>query len=274
MQTITLKNDASHNFSNIDYPDGQKSVQLHFATLTKKEPIQISCRIKNFAELERLGTLLASLHHNDYYVKTLDFKYLFGIRSDRAFNAGEPNYTRDVLAPIINDWVRRYNIEEVIILWPFTPLAILNNHFINCYSYIDTTYKETGILRGSNQHLRISGDESAYRFEGIRNSKLFTKKRIDGTILISLDNYDLKELNSINEIVIVDDLCDGGGTFIAEAKYLKEIAPHLHLYLYVYHGLFTNGALDKLADYFEHIYCTNSYSDLQHQKLTQFEVII
>src|ERR1700744_4467063 len=103
MQKIFLKDNISESFELITYPDGQHSIKLHMDKLNKKDDILIICRIKNFSELEVLLCLIAALNKNDFVCMHIEFVYLFGMRSDRAFSEGEPNYFKDVVAPIINN---------------------------------------------------------------------------------------------------------------------------------------------------------------------------
>lgn len=56
-------------------------------------------------------------------------------------------------------------------------------------------------------------------------------------------------------ILVVDDLCDGGGTFIGLADVLD--AAGLKAHLWVTHGLFTKGTGELLKRY-GHVYCTDS----------------
>lgn len=58
--------------------------------------------------------------------------------------------------------------------------------------------------------------------------------------------------------LVVDDLCDAGGTFIGLAKQLK--AQRCTADLYVTHGLFTKGTADLLG-HFTNIFCTDSTLD-------------
>lgn len=53
-------------------------------------------------------------------------------------------------------------------------------------------------------------------------------------------------------LLVVDDICDGGGTFVALAKALRVVTDK-PLYLYVTHGLFTKG-LEPLQEHFEAIF--------------------
>lgn len=56
------------------------------------------------------------------------------------------------------------------------------------------------------------------------------------------------------KLLVVDDICDGGRTFIELAKCL----PDYELYLYVSHGIFSKG-FDELKKYYKHIYTTDSF---------------
>lgn len=62
------------------------------------------------------------------------------------------------------------------------------------------------------------------------------------------------------DYIIIDDICDGGATFINIAKEIKKAYSCNHIYLIVTHGIFSKGFYE-LCDYFDGIYCTNSYSD-------------
>lgn len=61
------------------------------------------------------------------------------------------------------------------------------------------------------------------------------------------------------DILVIDDICDGGVTFIELAKVLKEKGAD-KIYLYVTHGIFSKG-LDELMKYYEHIYCHHVLHD-------------
>jgi ribose-phosphate pyrophosphokinase len=77
-------------------------------------------------------------------------------------------------------------------------------------------------------------------------------------------------------IVIIDDLIDGGRTFIEIAKTIKEqraFSSAVHpdnygkIFLVSTHGVFSGG-LKELNKYFDGIYCTNSYSDMNDPKFS------
>jgi len=64
-----------------------------------------------------------------------------------------------------------------------------------------------------------------------------------------------------SRVLVVDDICDGGGTFVglADAMTLQtaQSGPRVKRDLYVTHGLFTKGTADLLSR-FDHVYCTDS----------------
>lgn len=82
---------------------------------------------------------------------------------------------------------------------------------------------------------------------------------ITGKIISTEIEGDVKDKNCI----IIDDICDGGATFIELAKKLKGKGAG-DLYLYVTHGIFSKG-LWPLKEYFNHVYC-------YHTMLCEFEL--
>lgn len=277
MQKIILKGNQSESFSLISYPDGQHSIRLHLDKLNVKENVRILCRIKNFSELEVLSCLIAALRKHDFYIAKLQFAYLFGIRSDRSFSAGEPSYLRDVLAPVINS----YKIPKVELIWPFEPLGM--KYIKNCnLKELDFALPELQIDHppfSTKHRFLLCGDESAKNFYLAKQYYFpfyFEKTRsLDGKISVVIDQFVIENYlknNNIENITIVDDLCDGGTTFIEEAKYIKNLTPNVKLELFIYHGLFTRG-LEPLLEHFEVIHCLNSYQDIDNPRVKQIKVI-
>jgi ribose-phosphate pyrophosphokinase len=62
----------------------------------------------------------------------------------------------------------------------------------------------------------------------------------------------------LNTILIVDDLCDGGATFISVAKLLREQQNVGKINLFVTHGVFSKGREHLLNNGISNIYTTNS----------------
>lgn len=110
-----------------------------------------------------------------------------------------------------------------------------------------------------NPDLLAFPDEGAYgRYHNNSLPMMFGKKVRDiqtGDIIeYMLETPGLIAKADNSKILVIDDICDGGRTFIELAKLL----PDDELYLYVSHGIFSQG-LDELKKYYKHIYTTNSY---------------
>ena len=82
----------------------------------------------------------------------------------------------------------------------------------------------------------------------------------------------------VKDYIIIDDICDGGATFINIAKELKPRALknsyQPKIYLIVTHGIFSKGTTE-LGHYFDAIYTTNSYKNcnqLELMKVKQLNV--
>lgn len=73
------------------------------------------------------------------------------------------------------------------------------------------------------------------------------------------------------KVLIVDDICDGGRTFIELGKLLREKQAET-IYLYITHGIFSKG-LQALNPYFDHIYCYHSFLPITEENQDFITVI-
>jgi ribose-phosphate pyrophosphokinase len=72
------------------------------------------------------------------------------------------------------------------------------------------------------------------------------------------------------DCLIVDDICDGGGTFLGLAEELKKKNAG-NLYLAISHGIFNKG-FEELEKHFTKIFTTNSFKDIQEQSVIQIKL--
>lgn len=259
---VILKNGECKHVKIHCYPDGQKNITLDMDYFNNvKEPISITCNVRDFSELEILICLVKALQKNDFHVDGLIFTYLFGMRADRAFEIGMPNYFRDVLAPIINS----LHIKYVRILSPHSnlSLSVLNNA---------DSYRAFPSMNGT---IPIGADAGFERWDGgfYFITYHFDKKRTGDHIEVTLQSEFYSKIEDSPEhlpIMVMDDLCDGGNTFIAIAEYLEKHFPNRKRFLYVAHGLFTKG-VEHVAPHYDKIITTNSYQEFAINP--KFEVI-
>jgi ribose-phosphate pyrophosphokinase len=86
----------------------------------------------------------------------------------------------------------------------------------------------------------------------------------------ALSGYNLPPLPGRGRYIIVDDICDGGGTFnlLADSFKADPLAAHCSLELFVSHGIFSRG-LESLDPVIEHITTTDSWCRLAgNERLT------
>lgn len=109
---------------------------------------------------------------------------------------------------------------------------------------------------GSNKKIFDLAKLIDYDGEIIRCDKL--RDIVTGNIIETIVYKD--DLNG-KDCLIVDDICDGGRTFIQLATALKQKNCG-KIYLIVTHGIFSSG-FDDLSDNIDGIFCTNSVSDVR-----------
>lgn len=87
-------------------------------------------------------------------------------------------------------------------------------------------------------------------------TEVFTlsKERKDGKVIYTDFPFD----TIIGEVCVVDDICDGGATFLSLAEMLKRTQPNItSLNLYVTHGIFSKGT-DELKKFYDTIFVRNN----------------
>ena len=137
-------------------------------------------------------------------------------------------------------------------MWNFgkSNLEIRNDYYIICpdagaRKRIDTIAKE------------VQTDKVIY----------FNKKRdlLTGNIL----GIDSEYQNFKNKkCIIIDDICDGGRTFIEIAKYLKSYDAD-EIILYITHGIFSKGLECLKEAGIDKIFTTNSYQEIDDRYLNK-----
>ena len=84
------------------------------------------------------------------------------------------------------------------------------------------------------------------------------KSRNPATGLLSGFHCDTEDMIPDGEYLVVDDICDGGRTFVGLAQHIKEKLPNVKLHLYVTFGIFSKGQ-DELLKYYDLIFNTSAF---------------
>lgn len=270
--TDSEKSDIRYQVSK--FPDGQQSVTILdsvvgttlYTLINQNQDIQIKSRLNDFRDLELIICTNAALKNLGLTNIHLYTPYFIGGRSDRKFETGGVNYLKDVISPIINS----QEFKSVTILDPHSDVieATINrfkkeNNFKLvkwALTNIDNTNqaRERVVLVSPDAGALKKVFDVAQEFD-INKMVIASKHRdiktgkITHTEVPNLDSY-----NEENKFVIIDDICDGGRTFIELSKAIKNIIPNAKIYLIVTHGVFSAG-LKPFKGHFEKIYTTNSY---------------
>jgi ribose-phosphate pyrophosphokinase len=249
------------------FPDGQQSVEL--IDRYKSDSIRIETRLNSFLDLEILICDTKALRSMSNKSISLYVPYFLGSRSDRKFIDGGVNYLKEVICPIINS----LEFDSVEVLDPHSDVleACLNNFVKHSNLYL-VRQALTKIDNKDGAQYRVclvSPDAGAYKkifdvaktFE-IENIITASKVRDLKTGAILRTEVPTLDQHKDLKYIIIDDICDGGRTFIELAKVMKESRPTAKIYLVVTHGIFSGGFYE-LDKWFEGIFCTNSYEDIK-----------
>lgn len=245
------------------FNDGQVT-----AKILESGDLDIKIRGNSYEDLFRAASIKeawdAENSINKNAVAKLTIFCLIGQRSDRRFNKGE-SFDLKVIAQFIN--VMKF--DKVSILHPHSPISLAlidNSEKISHFEFVEKAFNQIG------NPVLVSPDAGAYKTTHEIAEKLHAdlipsnKVRIDGAPVISIQG-DVKG----KECLIVDDLADGGRTFKFLAEALKTQGAS-KVFLYVTHAQFNYG-FDELKEKIDHIYCTNSFKDIDNKYVTQFKVI-
>lgn len=196
----------------------------------------------------------------------LIYPYFPYARQDRVINEDEP-FSLKVFCSLLNS--QKFN--SVTIWDPHSDVAgaLINKvNIVPQWEIAKSNIPE--IFFNDTQYLWVAPDAGAYK----KLSKLMpqdkriiigTKERNALGEIVRTNVYSSVDLHGKN-CVVVDDICDGGRTFIELGKALKEKGA-CKLYLYVTHGIFSKG-LSELMKYYEAIYTTSSFNVYNHKNLT------
>lgn len=253
------------------FPDGQQSLDLtEWSQLNKyDDPVKIITRLNSFRDVEILICAVAAIRN----FKTnreiaLVVPYFLGARSDRKFQDGGVNYLKQVICPIINS----LNFTAVVTLDPHSDVleACLNNfEKVDNLKLVDEALSYIIGEDEEDQVVLVSPDAGAYKkvfdvAKFMKIEKIITATKVRDLKTGNILRTEIPVLDQHRKLkyVIVDDICDGGRTFIELAKAIKASRPTAEIYLIVTHGIFSGGFYD-LNEMFDGIFCTNSYEDIQ-----------
>ncbi len=202
----------------------------------------------------------------------LELPYLPYARQDRVCSYGQA-FSLEVIAALL-----KINKKRKIFVWDCHSVVGLNlTGAINITSE-SIIAKSTSLLNEFKNPnvILVCPDKGALRRSeavgiafGVNEIVLCEKVRNPSNGKITGMSVAANDL-TMKTAIIIDDICDGGMTFIGIAKALKELNCS-SVVLYITHGIFSKGlgVFDNLID---RIYTTDSFPQTNHEKLTIIKI--
>ena len=269
MQKLNLIHleDSDIKYNIFKFPDGE--IQISLEEFSRKDSVCVECRITNSEELFILTQVIDILDRQDveYYI---NIYYLMGMRMDRVMDFNRP-FTLKVILQILNlshaSYIGVYEAHSDIVYSPR-----FGNKFYDLY--VGNIYDKD--IEDKYQVV-FPDDGATKRYAGEFEEPIITCSKIreesTGKILgIKIDNSE--KLNG-KPLMIIDDLCDGGGTFCGIAECFRKIGISKDkLNITVTHMVNPKG-IENLSKNFNHVWFTNSYKDWKNlpENVTMTKII-
>lgn len=256
-------------FEMIQFSGGETHIKLNNnIDYSKIEKVVITNRFKSGDDIVKVLIAKDALQRKGVKNFDLVMPYVPYARQDRKCYEGE-SFTLKVFANILNS--ANFDTVHVFDAHSDVAPALINN----CINHDNKQFVEMALSDFEEMPILISPDAGS--------NKKANKLAIDlGLELVKCDKVrDTKtgglsgfEVFSNNlkgkNCLIVDDICDGGGTFLGLAKEIKKKGAE-KIYLFVTHGIFSKGT-EIFEGVFDGLYCTNSFSDLKNNNVKQIKI--
>lgn len=249
------------------FPDGTTLMKQKTDHKLYQSGAKIEWFFENNEELVTLIYLTKHLHDRGVGYVSLNLPYIPNARQDRV-KSSEDVFTLKYFADVINSL--NFNHVQVMDAHSYVSLALIDR-VIPCTPY-DCINKAIEECNPDVLFFPDEGSQKRYSDMSPMEYAFGIKKRdwSTGKILgLELMN---KEVVDGKDVLIIDDICSRGGTFLYSAKALKEVGAR-NIYLYVTHcentilegELLTSGLIEK-------VYTTNSIFTKEHEKIEVFEL--
>lgn len=264
---ITILTDNKDNptipYSKFHFPGGELQVRVpDLSSLTSADTVTLHWTYESDAELVELALLEDAIRMSKLGFIFLEMPYLPYARQDRVCSKGE-SFALDVFAHLINSM----KFDLVVCADPhnedkFTQLfrnatytgqavccdAVISERMTNGWLNVDyILFPDEGAKKKMQQYADILHDFAI-------GTAIGTKVRNPDTGALTGFDINKQDFRGAN-VLIVDDICDGGGTFlglgaVAKARNCGKLS------LFTTHGIYSKGmgALESLFD--GGVYCT------------------
>lgn len=260
------KNEITYDYFTFSGGEPHIKITTQFSNVEK---VSITHRIQSFNDIGILLLAVNALRNMGVTKLDLLLPYFPAARQDRLMVSGEALSVK-VYANIINN--QHFNSVTV-----FDPHSEVTPALLNNCKVLDNFDFIKQITNQLNENLLlISPDGGALK-------KIYK-------VAAYLQNYDVVECSKSRDVktgklsgfkvytddlqgkdcLLVDDICDGGGTFLGLAKELKAKNAG-NLYLAISHGIFSKG-FESLGKEFKKIFTTDSFKTIEDKNVVQISL--
>lgn len=264
-------------FTIVNFPGGEYHVKLLSLNLNPK--VQVYSRLSSAKDLIILGHAISALRYSGVQFIECFLPYIPGARQDRLEIRGE-TFGLEVYAQILNS----YKIDRIVCFDPHSD--VVNSITIPGLDIQKSVRWRKAFYRvvwtEMEKQFRTSPKKKAWCPPYIISPDVGASKKIEKYFLPVWEEKFKNPLRIVqcnktrnphtgaisgfevfgdklqgHSCIIVDDIIDGGGTFLGLAPVLKKHGAG-KIYLVGSHGIFSKG-FKELGSTFEHIYTTDSW---------------
>ena len=252
-----------------EFPDGSFRFTVDVDKLDVEYPIHVTLLTTLPEAMIGLFQVVGALqdHFNSLAEIHLIIQTFPDQRADRIEKPGQ-----SVPAVISAAFIGVMNVQEIIVYDPHSPVFVdtlktvtqASVHVVPANQCFEDTLWDSNLEESRIDYIVAVDKGSVGRAETTAEQYdagvvYADKKRVEGKVVGHELIGPFQDVGPHDNIWVVDDLCDGGATFISIAKLLRETYKFGELNLYVTHGLFSKGK-DELAKHFDTIVARFDYA--------------
>lgn len=243
---------SEHILTPTIFPDGTSQVWKLPVDVMDSEDITVIWNFESEREVIDLLSLRALLPFHSIH---LHIPYLPYGRQDKDVD-NLSTFNLVVLAKLLNSM----NLDRITSVDTHNPTA--TEHMINDFTNIKVTPLHARLVDKVRPDIIVFPDHGASERYSTHLPRIVcgkTRNQATGAIT----GHKIEEQSEIgvepgNHLLIIDDICDGGATFISVAKMLHGDTKNLKIDLFVTHGIFSKGRNHLLTNGINAVYTTNS----------------
>lgn len=262
--SVSLNYNTNNVFKRWKFPGGEVGVQLIKEELLRHAygsipltSVDLLCRLSSSDDLMMLLLAVDALKREDLSLNKLYIPYMPYARQDRVTEVGGA-FSLQVIGNILDNLgfksLVTLDIHSDVTNAVFKNTKFVNivsDHFLSCC--IKPSEKTALLAPDQGAAKRVARAAALHKVDSLM---CFKERTPEG---IKILPPTAEQLSKYDTIIVYDDICDGGATFIAVAKEIEKLM-NINLKLFVTHGIFSKGR-EELYKHYTKIITTDSWQD-------------